>query len=127
MRWRIGPEHQLLQHQVYVCKPQPQPFRARLAPSGTLFQESVCVAAVSAFCVRSYTGKGTVPSWGGEGIVAMPDFVAHFNRSAVRPKFVAFPQRKPTVCDKRLRTINTNAEHGTGTQTPALGSLSVSI
>lgn len=59
-----------------------------------------------------YKGNGTVPSWGGEGIVPDPKFLASFNRSAVRPKYVAFPDREPTVCDKNLRTINTNAECG---------------
>jgi len=59
-----------------------------------------------------FTGKGTVPSWGGEGIVPDPKWLAKFNRSAVRPKFVKYPNRKATVCDKRLRTINTNAECG---------------
>ena len=51
-------------------------------------------------------------AWTSENIVADPEYVAKFNRSAVRPKFVAFPDRKPTICDKKLRTVNTNAECG---------------
>eukprot|EP01051_Picozoa_sp_SAG22_P010751 SAG22_NODE_985_length_6158_cov_3.370193_3_plen_55_part_00 len=39
-------------------------------------------------------------------------WVAKFNRSATRPDNVAFPDRKPTICDKKLRTVNTNAECG---------------
>ena len=59
-----------------------------------------------------YVGNGTVPSWGGEGIVVDPKWLAHFDRNKVRPKFVKFPDRKPTICDPKLRTINTNAECG---------------
>jgi hypothetical protein len=59
-----------------------------------------------------YTGNGTVPSWGHEGIVADPAFVASFNRSALRPQHTKYPQRKATVCDPRLRTLNTQAECG---------------
>ena len=59
-----------------------------------------------------YVGNGTVPSWGGEGIVVDPKWLASFDRNKVRPKYVAFPDRKPTICDPKLRTINTNAECG---------------
>ena len=30
----------------------------------------------------------------------------------MRPKFVKYPDRKPTICDPKLRTINTHAECG---------------
>jgi len=60
-----------------------------------------------------YTGNGTVPSWGGDGIVPDPKWLAQFApHSKWRPENVKYPDRKPTVCDKRLRTINTNAECG---------------
>ena len=39
-------------------------------------------------------------------------YVASFNRSAMRPKFVKYPERQATVCDPRLRTLNTEAECG---------------
>lgn len=59
-----------------------------------------------------YKGNGTVPSWGGDGIVPDPEFMASFDRDKVRPAFVKYPSRKPTICDPKLRTINTNAECG---------------
>ena len=59
-----------------------------------------------------YAGNGTVPSWGGEGIVPDPTWLATFDREKVRPAHVKFPDRKPTICDPKLRTINTNAECG---------------
>lgn len=59
-----------------------------------------------------YKGNGTVPSWGGEGIVPDPKWLATFDRNKVRPAFVKYPDRKPTICDPKLRTINTNAECG---------------
>jgi len=59
-----------------------------------------------------YTGNGTVPSWGGEGIVPDPKWLATFDRNEVRPAHVKYPDRKPTVCDPKLRTININADCG---------------
>lgn len=59
-----------------------------------------------------YVGNGTVPSWGGEGIVVDPKWLKSFDRDKTRPKFVKYPDRKPTICDKKLRTINLNAECG---------------
>jgi hypothetical protein len=41
-----------------------------------------------------------------------PKFVASFDRDALRPKFIRYPNRKATVCDPRLRTLNTQAECG---------------
>ena len=35
-----------------------------------------------------------------------------FNRSAMRPSTLKFPERKATICEKSLRTVNTNAECG---------------
>ena len=40
------------------------------------------------------------------------DYVASFNRSAMRPSTLKFPERKATICEKSLRTVNTNAECG---------------
>jgi len=59
-----------------------------------------------------YIGNGTVPSWRGDGIVADPKFVATFERDKMRPQTVKFPNRKPTICDPRLRTVNVDAECG---------------
>ena len=56
--------------------------------------------------------NGTPPSWSGEGLTADPKFVASFNRTAARPATVAFPDRKPTICDPRLRSLNIDAECG---------------
>lgn len=53
-----------------------------------------------------YTGKGTVPSWSGEGIVPDP-------KNPTKPKPIcANPLRNATICDPNLRTINTDAECG---------------
>jgi len=60
----------------------------------------------------SFNGTGDPPSWGGEGLVVDAAYVAKFNRSALRPKFVRYPERKATVCDPRLRTLNVEAECG---------------
>ena len=59
-----------------------------------------------------YTGSGTVSSWGGEDIEPTPEWMASFDRDKVRPSTVKYPERKPTICDKKLRTINTGAECG---------------
>ena len=44
----------------------------------------------------------------------MPDpaWLASFDREKARPAHVKFPDREPTICDRKLRTINTNAECG---------------
>jgi hypothetical protein len=47
-----------------------------------------------------------------ENIVPDADYVASFNRSAMRPSTLKFPERKATICEKSLRTVNTNAECG---------------
>jgi hypothetical protein len=49
-------------------------------------------------------------AWTSENIVPDASFVAAFNRSAVRPKFLEFPERKATICDKRLRTVRRTAQ-----------------
>lgn len=60
-----------------------------------------------------YKGNGSSPpSWGGEGVVVDPKFVASFERNLVRPKFIKYPDRNATLCDPRLRTLNTAAECG---------------
>jgi hypothetical protein len=51
-------------------------------------------------------------AWTSPNIVPDPEYVAKFNRSKMRPKHVKYPDRKATICDKRLRTVNTNAECG---------------
>ena len=51
-------------------------------------------------------------AWTSENIVPDADYVAKFNRSAMRPTTLKYPDRKATICDKRLRTVNTNAECG---------------
>jgi len=58
-----------------------------------------------------YNGTGNPPAYGGKGLVLKDEFKS-FNRSAYRPKFVKYPARKATICDKRLRTLNTDAECG---------------
>jgi len=55
-----------------------------------------------------YTGAGTVPSWGGDGIELSPQSKAKAYRRSICPN----PKRNATICDPRLRTINTNAECG---------------
>ena len=60
----------------------------------------------------SFNGTGAPPSWGGDGLVVDADYVAKFDRTQYRPKFVRYPERKATVCDPRLRTLNTGAECG---------------
>ena len=57
-------------------------------------------------------GEGDPPSWGHEGIFPNPAWVGKFNRSNERPKFLKFPDRKPTICASSLRTLNTQAECG---------------
>jgi hypothetical protein len=71
-----------------------------------------------------FKGNGTIPSWADpeKTIVVDPKWQARFSREAngsvlidgkyVRPNSVKFPNRKPTICDPKLRTINTNAECG---------------
>lgn len=60
------------------------------------------------------TGNGSVPPdpWGAEGIEVDEDFVKSFDRNKLRPKNLKFPDRKATICDPRLRTLNTQAECG---------------
>eukprot|EP00041_Stephanoeca_diplocostata_P025537 m.670883 g.670883 ORF g.670883 m.670883 type:complete len:425 (-) comp22767_c0_seq24:1317-2591(-) len=60
------------------------------------------------------TGNGTAPPdpWGPEGIVVDEDFVKSFDRNKLRPKNLKYPERKATICDPRLRTLNTHAECG---------------
>mmetsp|Transcript_20430 Transcript_20430/g.53178 ORF Transcript_20430/g.53178 Transcript_20430/m.53178 type:complete len:419 (-) Transcript_20430:197-1453(-) len=50
--------------------------------------------------------------WGADGLVVDKAFVASFNRDAERPSTMTHPEVKPTVCDPRLRTLNTQAECG---------------
>ena len=57
-------------------------------------------------------GEGDPPSWGHEGVVPDPAWVGKFNRSNERPKFLKFPDRKPTICASSLRTLNTQAKCG---------------
>ena len=45
-------------------------------------------------------------------IIPDPKFVASFDRNKMRPEHIKYPDRKPTICDKKLRTINTHAECG---------------
>jgi hypothetical protein len=59
-----------------------------------------------------YVGSGDPPPWSDENILVDPTWVKTFNRSAYRPKHIAYPDRKATVCDPRLRTLNTAAECG---------------
>lgn len=59
-----------------------------------------------------YKGSGSPPSWGSEGIVVDPNFVKNFNRSALRPSTLKYPERNATICDSRLRTLNVLAECG---------------
>jgi len=59
-----------------------------------------------------FNGTGAVPAWSGEGIIADPKWVRSFNRTAARPTTVTAPDRKPTLCDPRLRTVNIDAECG---------------
>lgn len=57
-----------------------------------------------------YVGKGSPPSWGSEGIVLDPN--VKIDRQSMRPKFTKYPDRKATICDSRLRTLNVEAECG---------------
>lgn len=60
----------------------------------------------------TYNGTGSPPSWSGEGLVVDPNFLSRFNRSAIRPAYLKFPDRKPTICDPKLRTLNIDADCG---------------
>lgn len=68
------------------------------------------------FHYKGYEGMNHPASgwnaWTSENIVPDADYVAKFNRTAMRPQHIGFPDRKPTICDKKLRTVNTNAECG---------------
>ena len=59
-----------------------------------------------------YVGSGEPPNWGSEGIVADPAFMNSSSRVFPRPKFLKWPERRPTNCDPRARTINVNARCG---------------
>lgn len=71
-----------------------------------------------------HTGEGDPPSWSDpdKKIVVDPKWMARYHRDAngtimidgqsARPTTVKHPERKPTICDPKLRTINTNAECG---------------
>jgi hypothetical protein len=50
--------------------------------------------------------------WGAQGLVVDQAFVKSFNRSANRPSTMVHGEVKATVCDSRLRTLNTQAECG---------------
>jgi hypothetical protein len=56
----------------------------------------------------TYNGSGTLPSWSGEGII--PDVAK--NAKITYGTAACEHPAKATVCDKRLRTLNTNAECG---------------
>ena len=60
-----------------------------------------------------YTGNGSAPApWNGDGIKADPKYVAGFDRNKMRPGFIKYPDRKATICDPKLRSINVDAECG---------------
>jgi len=59
-----------------------------------------------------FNGTGTIPSWSGEGLHPDPEWVASFDRDKARPSTVKFPNRKATICDPKLRTVNIDAECG---------------
>ena len=55
-----------------------------------------------------YKGTGPIEDWGGEGIIPDVQKNAHIEYGTAACPHPA----QATICDKRLRTLNTNAECG---------------